>query len=118
MSNSDSRWFFTFIATVICLAKFAGSVSAQSERPDFLLMMVDDLRPMLGCYGDTRIQTPNIDRLAKRGVLFERHRIGQAPSFPFSKHPVSQETRSLIWPALHHGTRSEPCHFSEKLVGF
>ena len=43
-----------------------------AERPDVLLIMVDDLRPMLGCYGDQRIQTPNIDRLARRGVVFER----------------------------------------------
>ena len=36
------------------------------------MIVVDDLRPMLGCYGDARIKTPNIDRLARRGVVFER----------------------------------------------
>lgn len=46
--------------------------SPQADRPDILMIVVDDLRPMLGCYGDVRIKTPNIDRLAKRGVLFER----------------------------------------------
>ena len=46
--------------------------SPQTDRPDILMIVVDDLRPMLGCYGDVRIKTPNIDRLAKRGVLFER----------------------------------------------
>ena len=45
---------------------------AAADRPDILLIAVDDLRPMLGCYGDTRIQTPNIDRLAKRAVVFDR----------------------------------------------
>jgi len=29
------------------------------ERPDVLLIAVDDLRPMLGCYGDSRMKTPN-----------------------------------------------------------
>jgi len=43
-----------------------------AERPDILMIIVDDLRPMLGCYGDARIRTPNIDRLAQHGVLFER----------------------------------------------
>lgn len=42
-----------------------------SERPDVLLIMVDDLRPMLGCYGDARIRTPNIDRLAGQSIIFE-----------------------------------------------
>ena len=31
---------------------------------------VDDLRPMLGCYGDERVKTPNIDALAEKGVNF------------------------------------------------
>lgn len=36
------------------------------------MIAVDDLRPMLGCYGDQHVLTPNIDRLAKEGVVFER----------------------------------------------
>jgi arylsulfatase A-like enzyme len=37
-----------------------------------LFIPVDDLRPQLGCYGKTNIHSPNIDRLASEGVLFER----------------------------------------------
>lgn len=37
-----------------------------------LFIIVDDLRPQLGCYGDPVVKTPNIDRLAERGVVFER----------------------------------------------
>jgi arylsulfatase A-like enzyme len=33
---------------------------------------VDDLRPELGCYGNRIVKTPNIDRLARRGVVFTR----------------------------------------------
>ncbi len=50
----------------------AADAAPIAERPDILMIVVDDLRPMLGCYGDARIRTPNIDRLARRGVLFER----------------------------------------------
>ncbi len=50
-----------------------GSWAAGAERPpDILLIAIDDLRPMLGCYGHDRIQTPNIDSLARRGVVFQR----------------------------------------------
>ena len=37
-----------------------------------LLFIADDLRPLLGCYGHPEMHTPNIDRLAKRGTLFNR----------------------------------------------
>ena len=37
-----------------------------------LFIIVDDLRPLLGCYGHPEMHTPNIDRLAQRGTLFNR----------------------------------------------
>ena len=37
-----------------------------------IFIIVDDLRPLLGCYGHPEIHTPNIDRLAKKGTLFNR----------------------------------------------
>ena len=46
---------------------------AQAERPpNVLFIAVDDLRPQLGCYGEQLMQTPNIDRLAAAGTVFER----------------------------------------------
>ena len=35
-----------------------------------LFISVDDLRPLLGCYGHSEMHTPNIDRIAERGTLF------------------------------------------------
>lgn len=49
------------------------SVPAKAaEKPNVLFIAVDDLRPELGCYGKEYIHSPNIDRLADGGVLFER----------------------------------------------
>ncbi|MCF6310845.1 MAG: neutral/alkaline non-lysosomal ceramidase N-terminal domain-containing protein [Verrucomicrobiales bacterium] len=47
----------------------------QVERPvmkNVLFIAVDDLRPDLGCYGSDYIKSPNIDSIAKSGVLFNR----------------------------------------------
>lgn len=41
-------------------------------KPNILLIVVDDLRPALGCYGDINAHTPNIDKLAEKSILFTR----------------------------------------------
>jgi iduronate 2-sulfatase len=50
----------------------AGVVSASEPRRNVLFIISDDLNNSLGCYGDPRAKTPNIDRLAVRGVRFDR----------------------------------------------
>ena len=52
------------------------------KKPNVLLICVDDLKPLLGCYGDPRVKSPNIDRLAQRGVLFQRAFCNQAVCAP------------------------------------
>ncbi len=60
---------------------FAWSLQA-AERPNVLLICVDDLKPMLGCYGDTSVKSPNIDALAAKGVVFKRAYCNQAVCAP------------------------------------
>jgi iduronate 2-sulfatase len=55
---------------LLLLIQLSSSLHA-TNKPDILMIAIDDLRPMLGCYGDTRVQSPNIDRLAARGVVFD-----------------------------------------------
>ena len=42
------------------------------DNYNVLFFVVDDLRPLLGCYGHSQMHTPNIDNLAQRGTLFNR----------------------------------------------
>ena len=43
-----------------------------ADRPNVLFIGVDDLRPEIFCFGVQRMATPNLDRLAERGVKFDR----------------------------------------------
>jgi iduronate 2-sulfatase len=56
--------------------------AATAPRPNVLLICVDDLKPVLGCYGDAVVKSPAIDRLAARGTLFERAYCNQAVCSP------------------------------------
>lgn len=60
----------------------AAELQNFQPRPNVLLICVDDLKPLLGCYGDTTVKSPNIDRLAARGVLFKRAYCNQAVCAP------------------------------------
>ena len=64
---------------------------AEESRMNVLLIVVDDLRDTLGCYGNAAVKTPNIDRLAARGVVFER---------AYVQYPVCNPSRSSFLTGL------------------
>lgn len=67
--------------TSISLAMQSPAVAA-AEKPNVLMILVDDLKPALGCYGDKLAITPNIDRLAARGIRFDLAYCNQAVCAP------------------------------------
>jgi len=76
-------------ANLLCRTLMLGlAVSANAaERPNILWITVEDMSPQLGCYGDSTVSTPNVDRLASEGVRFTR---------AFSVSGVSGPSRSAL----------------------
>ena len=62
----NPRSYMAFLLGLISLGIIA------SEKNNFLFIIVDDLRPELGCYGNKQIISPNIDRLASQGTMFSK----------------------------------------------
>lgn len=63
------------LASLILLlpASFVAAAAApDKQKLNVLFIMIDDLRPELGCYGSDIAITPNLDQLASEGLLFER----------------------------------------------
>ena len=60
------------IAFVLTIGFLCLTTCRAQERPNILFIAVDDLRPAMGCYGDQVAITPNMDRLADNGLLFNQ----------------------------------------------
>lgn len=58
------------------------ALQAAANKPNVLFIAVDDLRPELGCYGNKVVKTPNIDRIAARGIVFNHAYCQQAVCSP------------------------------------
>lgn len=67
-------------------ALWAATSIAAAERPNVLLLLVDDLKPALGCYGDPHAKTPHLDGLAARGMRFDLAYCNQAVCAPSRFH--------------------------------
>ncbi|MEI6872753.1 MAG: sulfatase-like hydrolase/transferase, partial [Verrucomicrobiota bacterium] len=58
---------------LLTIASFSLPLLAAERPPNILLILPDQMRATaMGCAGNSEIQTPNIDQLAKEGMLFRR----------------------------------------------
>ena len=67
-----------FIGSLLLFA----AMDTPPAKPNVLLICVDDLKPVLGCYGDKLVKTPNIDRLASHSMRFDAAYCNQAVCSP------------------------------------
>jgi len=70
------------VVSLLGLLSFSPTIAQEKTKPNVLFIAVDDLKPVLGCYGDKIIKTPNIDRLAKMGTVFLNNYCQQAVCGP------------------------------------
>src|SRR5687768_2700299 len=72
-----------------------GATLRAADRPNIVYIMADDLGyGHLGCYGQTKIRTPNLDRLAAEGIRFTQFYAGACVCAP---------SRSVLMTGLHTG---------------
>lgn len=87
---SNLKMAFPALGMLSSLCVYAEDNSAD-EKKNVLFIIVDDLRPELNCYGAKYMKTPNIDRLASQGVMFEN---------AYCNIPVSGASRASLFSGL------------------
>src|SRR5690606_38075711 len=97
MKTSPSRRAFLAGTGGLFTATFTGAAGTARlpERPNFVIILADDLGwGELGCYGQKKIKTPNLDRLAADGVRF---------TAAYAGAPVCAPSRAALLTGLHTG---------------
>ena len=93
----------TFVASIalsaalspMCCGQQAASQQAASQQPNIIYILLDDAGyGDLGCYGQEKLKTPHMDRLATEGMRFTQH---------YSGSTVCAPTRSCLMTGQHTG---------------
>jgi len=98
----------------IAIAALAIANMAGAVQPNILFLCMDDLKPEMGCYGEKQIKTPNIDRLAAGGMLFEHHYVQQAvcACSRVSMFTGLRPDTTRIWDLKHDARIENPAVFT------
>ncbi len=115
--STSHRWLSSVFAIAMLTA---GSSCLGVEQPNVLMIVVDDMNDWVGCLGGhPQVQTPNIDRLAQRGLLFTNAHV-PAPvcnpcraSVMTGRRPGSTGiyANDVVWHDAFPGITSLPGHF-------
>jgi iduronate 2-sulfatase len=78
----NHRFKRIFLGLPFAILSFSAVADRSDRRPNVLFIAIDDLRPELGCYGSPIAKSPNLDKLAKEGMRFDRAYCQQAICSP------------------------------------
>jgi N-sulfoglucosamine sulfohydrolase len=93
-------------------AEAGTSSQATQDRPNILWISLEDITPIMGCYGDTYARTPVFDSLAAEGIRYTRaHSV--APVCSTSRSSIITGMYPCSLGTMHHRSNTQPPDFAE-----
>jgi len=109
----------TWLIGLLCCFTLSPAILAETQacRPNILWISLEDITPMMGCYGDTYARTPVFDRLAAEGIRY---------TMAHSVAPVCSTSRSSIitgmYPStlgtMHHRSNTQPSRLAKMFPNY
>ena len=91
----QSRLMTLSLVAALFIATSVTAIAQTTDRPNVLLVTIDDLSTDLSIYGNREVSTPNIERIAGRGMRFDS---------AFSQFPTCNPSRTSMLTGLRPGT--------------
>src|SRR4051812_5775768 len=92
MRPCRSRSIAAALTAVAALVLSPGATATAADRPNVLWLTSEDHGPHMGCYGDRFATTPNVDALARKGMIY---------AHAWSCAPVCAPARTTIISGLY-----------------
>ena len=86
---------FRSLQALLILFVIMSCTMQEKQKPNVLFIAIDDLRPELGCYGNAQILSPQIDKLASEGLVFNR---------TYCQQPICMASRASLLSGLRPDT--------------
>jgi len=95
--------FLLLLPFALCMCSCGNGVD-QNQKPNILWVIIEDASCHISCYGETAIETPNMDQLASEGILFEK---------AFVTAPVCSPARSALVTGMYQNSIGSHNHRSQ-----
>lgn len=99
-----SPWIWACLSAIALAAPVCADAP---KRPNILWLIAEDMGPHFGCYGTKEVSTPNLDRLAAKGVRYTRF---------YTTAPVCSTSRSAIMTGMYQTTIGAHNHRSHRHI--
>ena len=96
MNNQFKKYTFLFLASLSLIGCQTDVKEEVEQLPNILWISAEDLSPRMAAYGDSTISTPNLDKLANEGVVYDHVSLQLVFALPVEMPSLREDIRPVM----------------------